>query len=86
MTYFRTFRHYHRLKGLNGRVRNGNECFPPEKVTGKRPGYGLAHTRSVTYKKIAFKRQPSDTLAEQGERKEFRTRCVGQTVVSSLSR
>jgi hypothetical protein len=36
MTYFRTFRHYHRPKELNGRVRNGNECFLPGKVTGKR--------------------------------------------------
>ena len=42
ITYFRTFRHYHRLKGLNGRVRNGNECFPLGKVTGKKPGRGVS--------------------------------------------
>ena len=28
MTYFHTFRHYHRPWWLNCRVRNGNECFP----------------------------------------------------------
>ena len=38
MTYFRTFRHYHRPEELNGRVRNGNVCFLLGKVTGKRPG------------------------------------------------
>lgn len=35
ITYFRTGRHYHRLQGLNCRVRNGNECGPPDMVTGK---------------------------------------------------
>lgn len=36
MTYFRTFRHYHRLQQLNGRVRDGNECFLQDVVTGNR--------------------------------------------------
>src|SRR5690242_12032004 len=36
ITYFRTFRHYHWPEELNGRVRNGNECFLLGKVTGKR--------------------------------------------------
>ncbi len=36
MTYFRTFRHYHRLQQLNGRVRDGNECFLQDMVTGNR--------------------------------------------------
>ena len=35
ITYFRTGRHYHRPRELNCRVRNGNECDLPGKVTGK---------------------------------------------------
>ena len=42
MTYFRTFRHYHRPWQLNGRVRNGNACDLPSKVTGIRDGGGQA--------------------------------------------
>ena len=34
-TYFRTCRHYHRLKELNYRVRDGNGCFLFNMVTGK---------------------------------------------------
>jgi hypothetical protein len=36
ITYFRTFRHYHRPEKLNDRVRNGNVCFLLGKVTGER--------------------------------------------------
>ena len=35
MTYFRAGGHYHRPQELNDRVRNGNECDPLSKVTGK---------------------------------------------------
>jgi hypothetical protein len=42
MTYFRTFRHYHRPWQLNGRVRNGNACDLPSMVTGSRGVGGQA--------------------------------------------
>lgn len=33
-TYFRTFRHYHQLQLLDGRVRDGNEYCQLDMVTG----------------------------------------------------
>lgn len=35
ITYSRANRHYHRPWMLNGRVRNGNGCGHPGKLTGK---------------------------------------------------
>src|SRR5262249_26121297 len=35
-------KHYHRPRMLNGRVRNGNGCGHPGKLTGKSPGRGPA--------------------------------------------
>ena len=35
ITYFRACGHYHELSELNCRVRNGNECFLTDIVTGK---------------------------------------------------
>jgi hypothetical protein len=58
MTYFRTFRHYHRPKELNGRVRNGNECFLPGKVTGKRARGRRTGRRVLNFKKGAVKWHP----------------------------
>ena len=45
MTYFRACEHYHRLRGLNDRVRNGNECDPADVVTGK-PACGRCPRRT----------------------------------------
>lgn len=50
MTYFRTFRHYHRPWQLNGRVRNGNACDLPSVVTGNRDGDGQADVTQVVCK------------------------------------
>ncbi len=40
MTYFHAFRHYHRPRKLNDRVRNGNECGLTGNVTGNRTPAG----------------------------------------------
>ena len=48
MTYFRTFRHYHRHQELNGRVRDGNACDLLAMVTGNRVACGQAYDTRYT--------------------------------------
>ena len=47
ITYFRTLRHYHRPWELNGRVRNGNACDLPSKVTENWAAAAFAGGRPV---------------------------------------
>jgi hypothetical protein len=51
ITYFRTFRHYHRPEKLNNRVRNGNVCFLLGKVTGDRPGHWRTNASGLVYQR-----------------------------------
>ncbi len=72
ITYFRTFQHYHRPEELNDRVRNGNECFPPGKVTGKRQERRRPARTCLGIKEGAVKRHLQTSPAGPGRAKRRR--------------
>ena len=69
MTYFRTFRHYHRHQELNGRVRDGNACDLLDMVTGNRTARGQACGTRYT---IGFSKRGCSFLGGSADRETRR--------------
>jgi hypothetical protein len=84
ITYFRTCGHYHRPEELNDRVRNGNECDLPGKVTGNEHVCPVKAAHAVvcfkTWLVISIVRERSD---QQCHPEGFETNCIVSVARSS---